>query len=450
MRPCLARMSSLLPMFAGLHRRRLTVPASFVEAHGIYVDHHGSALISVCFTVPTDSTVWPHEHHKRKLGKEAHNFRKQYMDLELPLEDMVILEDIGFAWERGEWTWENKVVPALVAFKKTTGNLIVPRQLVVPSENPWPKNAWGMKLGATCDRIRSHSAFIRDNPERRQWLDNNGFVFDCQTNKWEQTKQILERYYAIHRKLDVPTGYVIPSEGQWPPEMWGSKLGLVVRNIRSMQVFVRDDPKRRQWLDDRGFRFETASSKRPPSEKRWKSSEKLAFVAYKDIYGDLSVPKVFVVPSEEPWPEEAWGVKLGNIISRIRTKTHSAYVCAERMRQLKAMGFVFDDYARRWEETKSALRCFHEMHGHLDVPQRFVVPCEDPWPEDLWKKKLGKTVSHIRSVNLYNAQGDPDRKKWLDEHGMKWRTTKTSMADKVRNAAMHYGRTRTGTSPVPI
>jgi hypothetical protein len=32
---------------------------------------------------------------------------------------------------------------------------------------------------------------------------------------------------------------------------------------------------------------------------------------YKEVHDDLQVPKAFVVPTEAPWPEEAWGMKLG-------------------------------------------------------------------------------------------------------------------------------------------
>ena len=51
----------------------------------------------------------------------------------------------------------------------------------------------------------------------------------------------------------------------------------------------------------------------------WKSLH-----VYKELHGDLKVPYDFVVPSEAPWPEDAWGIKLGSRVVTIRS--HKIYV----------------------------------------------------------------------------------------------------------------------------
>jgi hypothetical protein len=109
------------------------------------------------------------------------------------------------------------------------------------------------------------------------------------------------------------------------------------------------------------------------------------------------------------------------------------------------MGFVFDDNERRWVDTKSALKLYHEMHGHMDVPQSFVVPLEDPWPEAMWGKRLGELVVQMRSTSAYDARDIPKREQWLEEHGFKWKL-RQSAAERARAAALHYGLEQAGTA----
>jgi hypothetical protein len=47
--------------------------------------------------------------------------------------------------------------------------------------------------------------------------------------------------------------------------------------------------------------------------------------------------------------------------------------------RLVDLGFVFGGYERKWEEVKSALKLYHEKHGHTNVSAKFVVPQEGPW-----------------------------------------------------------------------
>ena len=46
-----------------LHVRRLTIQASFLEAHNVYVQQHRTAAIPKGFVVPSDSPEWPPELH---------------------------------------------------------------------------------------------------------------------------------------------------------------------------------------------------------------------------------------------------------------------------------------------------------------------------------------------------------------------------------------------------
>ena len=75
---------------------------------------------------------------------------------------------------------------------------------------------------------------------------------------------------------------------------------------------------------------------------------------------------------------------------------------------LDEMGFVWK--ADPWEsEVLPGLEAFRAIHGHLNVPTRFVVPDEAPWPETCRGLKLGSRVQHIRHDGAY-LMGSPDRR----------------------------------------
>ena len=53
----------------------------------------------------------------------------------------------------------------------------MPYAFVVPSEAPWPKEAWGVPLGSRVGTIRHEEIYVKDEPERRAELDALGFVW---------------------------------------------------------------------------------------------------------------------------------------------------------------------------------------------------------------------------------------------------------------------------------
>jgi hypothetical protein len=71
-----------------------------------------------------------------------------------------------------------KVYSALVTYKKIYGDLLVPQPFVVPDQSSdWPKESWGLRLGARVNAIRSQGTFVNNNPERRTMLDDIEFAW---------------------------------------------------------------------------------------------------------------------------------------------------------------------------------------------------------------------------------------------------------------------------------
>jgi acyl carrier protein phosphodiesterase len=301
---------------------------------------------------------------------------------------------------------------ALQAYKEVHGDLQVPYRFVVPSEVPWPEEAWGMKLGNRVDGIRSQENHVKHHPERRAELDALGFVWDDLERRWEEMHAALLAYHEVHGDLEVPQAFVVPSEAPWPEEAWGMKLGKRVNKIRNQEHFVKDHPERRAELDALGFVWDDL-------ERRWEKVH-AALLAFKEVHGDLEVPQAFVVPSEAPWPEEAWGVPLGYRVSGIRSADEHVKHHPERRAELDALGFVWDEFERRWEEVHAALLAYKEVHGDLEVSMPFVVPSEAPWPEEAGGMKLGGRVSNIRSSQEMYVKHHPERRAELRTLGFRW------------------------------
>ena len=123
--------------------------------------------------------------------------------------------------------------------------------------------------------------------------------------------------------------------------------------------------------------------------------------------------------SEAPWPEEAWGLKLGSRVLNVRSYDTFVKDHPERRAELDAMGFVWDEFERRWELVRDALGVYKELHGDLEVPYRIVVPSAAPWPAEAWGLKLGSRVNNIRSSEAFIKE-HPERRAELDAMGFVW------------------------------
>ena len=154
------------------------------------------------------------------------------------------------------------------------------------------------------------------------------------------------------------------------------------------------------------------------------------------------MPQEFVVPSSGEWEEGLWNMQLGRAVSKIRSNSYFVRDRPYREKQLDELGFVWDEKERQWEVVKEALATHKRIYGDMTAPVSFVVPSSEEWPEEAWGMTLGKTVSQIRSSNIF-VDGNPERRQWLDDEGFVW-TLRAGITERAREAAVHYGRRRAG------
>jgi hypothetical protein len=138
----------------------------------------------------------------------------------------------------------------------------------------------------------------------------------------------------------------VPSSGEWEEGLWNMQLGNAVNSIRSNSTFVRDRSDRQKQLDDLGFVWDDLA-------RQWEVV-KNALATHKQIYGNMAVKQRFVVPKGEEWPEETWGMKLGNTVKNIRSSNYFVDGNPERRQWLDDEGFVWKLVAGTTERAREA------------------------------------------------------------------------------------------------
>ena len=158
--------------------------------------------VPTSFVVP-DCDPWPESTRGLPLGKNLVTIRtKSFLKNNPGAKEK--LEALGFELDgkapgkvAAHDTRFQNVYDALVTYKDLYGDLLVPQPFVVPENtSEWPENTWGLRLGARVNAIRSQGTFVNTNPDRRQQLDNLGFV-------WSPPQLASGRKRGRRRRQDV-------------------------------------------------------------------------------------------------------------------------------------------------------------------------------------------------------------------------------------------------------
>ena len=173
--------------------------------------------------------------------------------------------------------------------------MLVPFKFKVPTTDDWPESLHGYRLGQLVNSIRSKSVY----ESKHQILEDIGFIFESIDDfKWNNIiYPALTRYKEINGDLLVPARFKVPSTDDWPESLHGYNLGHRVHDIRSQSAYE----SKHQILKDMGFIFESID------DYNWNNIIHPALTRYKEINGDLLVPRSFKVPTNDDWPESLHG-----------------------------------------------------------------------------------------------------------------------------------------------
>jgi hypothetical protein len=287
------------------------------------------------------------------------------------------------------------IYSAAVAFKKTRGNLDVPKNFIVPSGLlEYPVNAWGLELGKALLFIRTKSL----HSENKHKLISLGFVDSVKARStFELVYSALKAYKNVYGDVVVPVNFVVPeNDSRFLSETWGLNLGKSVNNLLYGNAFL----EHRAAFVELGVDFDLAP---PVAPTDFLTAVYPALKAYKAVNGNLLVPQTFIVSEGDVnYSKDIWGMRLGSIVHSIR----SGGKYLKYKERLTALGFNFEVKPldiRGFDIIYSALKAYKAVHDNLLVPQKFVVPEGDVrFPSDTWGMKLGINVKSIRNRSDYS------------------------------------------------
>lgn len=229
----------------------------------------------------------------------------------------------------------------------------------------------------------------------------------------------LRCFHAQHQHFVVPSTFRVPASDDhedWPPHTRGLSLGRALRSfLRTTQHVKRTNATQQQatlaQLHALGFPVVAAVDW---SRFQWEHVALSALCAFQRSHGHLRVPRNFVVPENDAtWPRAAWGYRLGAHVNQLRAR--AAHLPVYQREALDRIGFTWhtgqDNWARRF---LPALERFRELHGHVNVPQKFVVPSDDDTgPEACeWQQRelhhlagfpLGRMVNRVRTGDAHST-----------------------------------------------
>ena len=242
-------------------------------------------------------------------------------------------------------------------------------------------------------------------------------VYDCRllferlenslSSTWDHYFAAASTYYAEHGNLKVPLRYKTPgglSLGDWVQTQRQTR-----KEKRTFGTLTQQQIER---LDGIGMVWETRS------ETAWARGLEAAR-RYRQQYGDLQVPSAY---------KDADGFALGNWIRNTRSRFGSGGLKESQIRELDALGMVWNSIDAKWERCYAEAALYCEKHGSLNLAPKYVSPSGI---------RLGAWVENQRAYYLKGELSD-DKIRRLEAIGMLWEGRNDRQWLKAYEAAARY------------
>lgn len=274
------------------------------------------------------------------------------------------LEEIGFAWEIVDVTWEEKFA-ALKNYKHNHGDCNVPQKW---AENP--------ELGTWVAAQRQARKKGKLSDEYISRLNDLDFAWDAVNEKWEEMFARLVKYKLESGNCHVPR-----------ESAKHSALARWLTKQRAATRLGKLDSERRAQLEQVGVISN-------PIDAAWEEMFSL-LSRYKTRHGDCNVP--------QRWTENQ---RLANWVCNQRQFKRKGSLSKARIARLEQHGFVWNPISDFWEKMFAALVDHKRKHGHCNVPTK--------WKEN---RQLASWVVNQRSRRALLGE---DRIRRLEEAGFQW------------------------------
>jgi len=338
------------------------------------------------FTVP-NVEPWPEITRGMPLGKKISFIKSKVYWANIPGAQQALLE-LGIDLDYNGVVASNdvryqKVYVALATYKKMYGDLLVPQPFVVPSDtDQWPREVWGLRLGARVNAIRSQGTFVNTTPFRKQELDDLGFI-------WENPLEADQKKRGRKKKevLVIPATFAssanfylqdstqpqqqIQQQDQPPPPL--NNLGREDEDSWASSI----DSWREQQQQQRDFiaPFEYDS---PSSSSATTTTSSSSTIATSNA-GEEGIPSNLIrrEPEPETMQERSVAAALrAGIISDINPQTSYGSIQPRKLSQ----AWYFDDYGDdfTFQDVVDALRLWGENHNDsFDIQDTYVIKSLD-------------------------------------------------------------------------
>ena len=227
------------------------------------------------------------------------------------------------------------------------------------------------------------------------------------SSTWDHYFAAASTYYAEHGNLKVPLRYKTPgglSLGDWVQTQRQTR-----KEKRTFGTLTQQQIER---LDGIGMVWETRS------ETAWARGLEAAR-RYRQQYGDLQVPSAY---------KDADGFALGNWIRNTRSRFGSGGLKESQIRELDALGMVWNSIDAKWERCYAEAALYCEKHGSLNLTPKYVSPSGI---------RLGAWVENQRAYYLKGELSD-DKIRRLEAIGMLWEGRNDRQWLKAYEAAARY------------
>ena len=227
------------------------------------------------------------------------------------------------------------------------------------------------------------------------------------SSTWDHYFAAASLYYAEHGDLKVPLRYKTPgglSLGDWVQTQRQIRKGKRTFGTLTQQQIER--------LNSIGMVWETRS------ETAWARGLEAAR-RYRQQYGDLQVPSAY---------KDADGFALGNWIRNTRSRFGSGGLKESQIRELDALGMVWNSIDAKWERCYAEAALYYEKHGSLNLAPKYVSPSGI---------RLGAWVENQRAYYLKGELSD-DKIRRLEAIGMLWEGRNDRQWLKSYEAAARY------------
>ena len=197
-------------------------------------------------------------------------------------------------------------------------------------------------------------------------------ISDSLGNSWYEWYGRLVKYKEANGNCLVPKDFI---------SIDGFRLGNWVAIQRAKSAQLSED--RRSRLDQLGFVWDALS-------KKWEEAF-TALKKYQELNGDCWVPAGFMTED---------GLRLGTWVRTQRDRRSD--VSEDRISRLDSLGFVWDPFAKQWEQGYIALKKYKELNGDCLVPKSVILEGGfrfGAWVVNQRRNKESLSVDRLRRLN---------------------------------------------------